>query len=495
MKKNSVNSVYKAFFFIIISAFSTLAQTPKVLKGVTYEAEAGVFLSTTPTNPFWIRTNQFGEVPLNSQVLTLRGQARKEYDSTKKMSYGYGARAVLNTGMKNQLLVTELYAKARYKALEVYAGRRREIVGLVDTTLTSGSYIWSGNALPIPKVEIAIQEYIPVLFKSKLLSVKGMFAHGWFGSGDSTRNFFLNQSQFYVRIGKPTWRFRVYGGLNHQAQWGGKPTVPFYDPVTQTMVTSYANSPEAFLNVALGIPIDYDGQKFLTGGQVYGEGNRAGNHLGSLDVALEYSGKSSRWLLYRQSIYDDGSLFYLNNIDDGLTGISWASRSQNPGLKRLVIELLRTSNQGGPYSARAAVQYLRGQDNYFNNGVYEEGWVYRQQTIGTGFLMPLRYTTGLAGEDALAGLHPDKIFNNRVDALIISAQTRIKSFEFITRVSGSRNYGSYEIKYPMRIDQLSVLQKVTFPFRKNSLSAAISYDGQGVLEKNIGLMLLAKRSF
>lgn len=466
-----------------------------MFKGIKYDAEAATFLSTSDTNPFWIRTNQYGEVPLESQVLSLRGGAHKEYDSTRKFSYGYGMRTVLNVGSKNQFLLPEVYAKVRYRAIEFYAGRQREIVGLVDSTLSSGSYAWSGNALPVPKVQIGIPTYQPILFKSKILSIKGIFSHGWLGSGDSTQNVYLNQSYLYLRIGKPHWRFHVYGGLNHQAQWGGKPTVPFYDAVTQTTVSTYANSFEAFLNVSLGIPIDYKDQKFRTGGQVYGEGNRAGNHLGTLDFALEYQGDRSRWLLYRQSLYDDGSLFYLNNISDGLNGLSWASQSKSTLIQRVVVEYLQTSNQGGPYSARADVSHLRGQDNYFNNGVYEEGWVYRQKTIGTAFLMPLSHSTGLKREGALGTYNPKMIFNNRVNALILGIQSRIRRVDLITRISRSENLGNYEVDYPLSINQLSLLQKVSFPFKKNSISVSFAYDDQGILEENMGLMLLVSRKF
>ncbi|WP_373511125.1 hypothetical protein [Persicitalea sp.] len=111
----------------------------------------------------------------------------------------------------------------RYGAFELYAGHRREIVGLVDTTLTAGSYIWSGNALPVPKVQLSIPDYTPVLFKNKILAVKGQYSHGWFGSGDSTRNYYLHQTALYVRLGKPSWRFRMHGGFNPPGPMGGRP--------------------------------------------------------------------------------------------------------------------------------------------------------------------------------------------------------------------------------------------------------------------------------
>lgn len=492
----------QTFYYFLLSAlvFFTLAshvtaQTPKAFSNLNYEVEAGAILSTAKSNPFWLRSNQYGEVPLESQIFTLRGQARKEYDSTGRFSYGYGVRAVINAGSRTQLLLPELYAKVRYRTFELYAGRRREIVGLVDTTLNAGSLIWSGNALPVPKVQLSIPNYTPILFKNKILAVKGQYSQGWFGSGDSTSNYYLHQAALYLRLGKPSWRFKMHAGANHQAQWGGSPTVPFYDAIKKVQVTKFGNSMEAYLNVVLGLAIDYDTRTFATGGQVYGEGNRLGNHLGTLDLALEYEGKAGRWLLYRQSVYEDGSLYLLTNIADGLSGISWASSKPGSSLKRIVLEYLYTTNQGGPYSARIGFNYLRGQDNYFNNGVYNEGWVYRQQTIGTPFITTSRNSTGLPVTGELQSVNPNYVVNNRVKVLTISAHSRIGTVNLVSRISTSENLGSYRLDYPISKRQLSLLQRVSFPIRKYTLSADIAYDGFGLYEKSLGTMLLVKRSF
>ncbi len=492
--KHLSRCIYYTFILAISKSF-LLAQTPRSSNLIHAEVEGGVLVSATSTNPFWIQTNQNGEVPLESQLLTLRGQLRKDYDSTRKFSFGYGARTVLNVGKKQQFLLPEAYAKIRFRAFELYGGRRREIIGLVDSTLTSGSYIWSGNALPIPKVQLGIPTYTPVLFKNKIFAIKGQYSHGWFGSGDSTQNYYLHQSSLYFRLGMPSWRFKLYGGINHQAQWGGKPRVPFYDAVTKTTVNQYGNSLEAYLNIAMGLPIDFSTQKFRTGGQVYGEVYRPGNHLGSLDLALEYLGAGSKWMFYRQSIYDDGSIFFLGNIADGLTGVSWASRSPASILKRVSVEFLQTSDQGGAYWGRGWPEVVQGQDNYFNNGVYEEGWVYRQRTIGTAFLMPLRNSTGLSTDDRLAKTNPTYIVNNRVKALTVGAMYKVRKFDMLSRLSASQNLGNYDFDYPLSLYQLSLQQRISYLIGHYTVSGTLAYDDAGILQRNLGLMILLKYTF
>jgi hypothetical protein len=484
-----------AIAMVLTLSQTSFAQTPKIFQDIRYEAEGGFLFSTNSTNPFWNQANQYGQVPLESKLITLRGQLKKEYQDKRKLSYGYGARGVMNAGQRNKIIIPEIYAKVRYKALELYAGRRREMIGLADTLLTSGSYIWSGNALPIPKVELSIQNYIPIFFKSGLLSVKGRLSHGWFGSGDSTKNFLLHQSELYFRIGKPEWHFKIYAGINHQAQWAGRPTVPFYDSHNKVMVNEFGNSMEAYLNVVLGLPIDYATYRFRTGGQVYGEGNRLGNHLGTLDLCLELTDKKSRWLFYRQSLYEDGSLFFLNNITDGLSGLSWTSKSKNSILKKIVVEYLQTSSQGGPLSARAVISQLRGQDNYFNNGLYEEGWVYKGQTIGTPFLMPLKNSTALLDDEKAQLLNPNMILNNRVNAMIVSVQSKISKVALLSRFSTSRNFGSYRPAYRISANQISLQQQVSFQVKEYLLTSSLAYDGHGILKENLGVSLMVNRKF
>lgn len=485
--------MYAASVCLLMSQI-TYAQT--VRQKIRYEVEAGTYLSTTESNPFWIRSNQYGEVPLESNGFTLRAQAKKEYEpliyrkkGTGKFSYGYGIRAVLNAGKVNQVLLAELYGKVRYGAFEFSAGRRREVMGLVDSTLSAGSYIWSGNALPMPKVQISIPNFTPIL-KNGLIAVKGNFAHGWFGTGDSVKNYYLHQKSLYVRLGKPDWRFKFYGGFNHQVQWGGQVLYPRYEG--KLRITEFGSDWQTYLYVVNGKSLYTLDTLVIQNGQASAEGgNRVGNHLGTIDLGLEYEDDHAKWFVYKQSIYEAGALFYLNNIADGLHGIAYTRKNATSGILKVVVEYLQTSNQGGPYlSNRSTIPQLRGAEDYFNNGRYIDGWVYKGQTIGTPFIMPLRYTTGLSQSlDA----NPNRIVNNRVNVLTLSVKSRVKQADLVTRLSFSHNLGSYTI--PLDYTQASVLQQIIIPVKKYTFTANLAYDNAGVLKENVGLSLLVKRSF
>lgn len=408
MKKN---------FVILLLLAPVLAFGQNLLRNNSYQAGLSTYITSGIQLPFWLHSNQYGEVPFEGNVIQGMVSVHHEYDSTysvdqrlNKMALGYGLRAVGNIGRINDLRLTEAYLKGRAGPFEFYAGRRREIVGLVDTTLSSGSYIWSGNALPLPKVQLSIPNYTPIL-KNKLLSIKGTYAHGWFGSTDSVQNYYLHQKTFHARLGKPQWRMKFYAGFNHQVQWGGKPSVPFYDTKTDQIITSFPSGLATYINVVSGLSLN----KNLDAGEVkdgvpFNEAfNRAGNHLGTIDIAMDFTTRFGTFMLYRQSIYEDGSLFYLNNISDGLLGLSFKNSRLGIGL-----EYLDTRNQGGNTGSGNVIPQLRGFDNYFNNSLYEDGYTYLSRTLGTPFLMPFRQ---FSSNVEYSAINPNYLYFNRIKAI------------------------------------------------------------------------------
>jgi hypothetical protein len=493
-----IRILHITFFFFSCSYFC-FSQT--LFSNVRYQLETGTYLSTSGQTPFWLRSNQYGVVPLESQFVTFRGAAHKEYDSTKnenqklkKFGIGYGAWAVANVGKVNQLLLPEAYIKVRYGAFEFYGGRKREIVGLVDTTLTSGSYIWSGNALPIPKIQISIPNYTSIVGHG-LVSIKGNYAHGWFGSSDSTKNFFLHQKSLYGRIGKPNWRIKMYAGFNHQVQWGGRPYKPYIEKQTGKLITSYGNDFNTYLNVITGIPINRKGNGLSKNGTPINDAlNRTGNHLGSIDIATEINFNKFDLLIYRQSIYDDGSLFYLGNVTDGVLGISYKRKNKNMGLIKITLEFLDTRSQGGLWNSESTIPQIRGGDNYFNNSFYQ--WIYNGNTIGTPSIIPLRtikkefFSTNYAYISK--SLPSTYMVVNKLSGIFLAAYYRLKEISFLTKFSHTNNQVYDVLKI---FNQTSTLQSVEFPYKKNIISSQISYDSNGLFRSNLSICLQLRRTF
>lgn len=449
-----------------------------------YHVEAGGMGSSDRT-PFWLRANQYGTVPLQTPFLRLDARIYAKYRSADSShsrpmaDWGYGANVVVNAGQINQFLLPEAYVKGRLGAFELYAGRRRELVGLVDTLLTTGAYIWSGNALPIPKVQFGLPSFTPIPFTKGILSVMGIVSHGWFENANRlVKGSYLHQKYGYGRLGKPTWPFRLYGGFNHHVIWAGAapPGVLGSSLSVNGQLPSTLKYFPAVVLGTRGTPVDQVVTTF--------EDNRIGNHLGSVDLAADVN--IGRWnaYVYRQFMYDDGSLFYGTNLADGLNGLRLKNRDQPTGaaffLRQITVEYLFTGSQGGEEFV-ILVDERRGRDNYFNHGQFVDGWVYFGRAIGTPFLTPEREITPNNGIG---------IANNRVSVAHLGLSGLLfDTVDLTTRLSVSRNAGTYGGPYLTIPTQFSGLLTASMPLNwlgGTVLNGSVAVDVGGLLPKSIG---------
>ena len=486
--------------FFLLTITNLFAQSNEIKREIKYTAEAGTIISTNGETPFWLRANQYGIVPNQSPILTLRGSVSSDYKKAitkedqyklSKFDWGYGLNIVGNVGKENQFLIPEAYVKAKYGAFEIYAGRRREIFGLVDSTLSSGSYIWSGNALPMPKIQISTPNFVPLPFTKGFLSFKGNYAHGWFeNSRADVKNFYLHQKNLYFRLGKPDWKFHFYGGFNHQVQWGGELLYP--DPKNEFSINGKVGSSfNDYINIVTGRSLAGIGDTTKNG--VNDALNRSGNHLGTLDFGFDINTNTYSILLYRQSIFEDGSLAYLSNITDGLNGISVSIKKTSDAkirLQKIVFEYLNTSSQGGVGGSENTSSRLRGQDNYFNNGVYRNGWSYNQNSLGTAFINNVSSITNASN-----------LFfnNNRVEAIYLGVLGIINNnISSEVRISNSKNVGTYSYPFTKAKNQFSGLISLNYsPYflEKSVIKLSVVMDSGELYDDSFGFYLGLRKNW
>ena len=480
--------------YFICTSFYLMAQTTELKREIKYTAEVGTYISTDGNIPFWLRANQYGTVPLTSPIVTLGGSISSDYKkaTTKedqyklsKFDWGYGLNIVGNVGKENQFLIPEAYIKAKFGAFEIYAGRRKEIVGLVDSTLSSGSYIWSGNALPMPKIQIMNRDFVPLGITKGFLSFKGSFAHGWF-ENDRTdvKNFYLHQKSLYFRLGKSDWKFKFYGGFNHQVQWGGELKYPDPDNL-YAYKGKVGSSFNDYKNVILGKSLGAEGDTSKVG--LNEATNRSGNHLGTIDFAFDLQVSNFSLLVYRQNIYDTGTLYFLSNITDGLNGFSITNKKYNQSvlhIRKICFEYTNTYSQGGEQNFSSTNDRLRGQVNYFNNAVYREGWVYNNRIIGTPFMTPVKES--IYNYESTYG-----IGFNRFEAYFLGINLGIKNTVIESKLSYSQNYGFSGVNLLKKhINQFSGIVNIKFPVRfldDSLLSCSVAYDKGELLNESIGI--------
>lgn len=383
--------------------------------------------SSNKTVPFWLRSNQYGAIPSEGISTALEGKFHKAYTNDSiiwDLDWAVGSELRGNLARRSNIQIMASFAKLKYGAFELTVGRTREASGLVDSTLSSGSFSLSGNALGVPKIELGIPEYFPIPFTKKLISIKGNLSHGWMGkepirfgrnAGKSFPTYFHHLS-FYGKLGKAHWRWNLQGAVNHDVLWGSERSI--YDDSFDL------NFFQAF--------------RYVLTGENYGKltMSKVGNHLGSLDLSFQYKFKDFSLRAYRQFFYDKGALGYLENISDGLSGLVYEDKQGN----KVLLEYFNSTNQAARLGAKKTPS---GPEFYYNHGVYANGFSYNGLGLGTPLIIPAK--------DAREGQvnDPQNYFiSNKVKALHLGGVWDFNWANLLTKITYAKHYGEYRTNGP-----------------------------------------------
>jgi len=432
--------IYSIFLLTIISGagFSQSASTSVYSDSTLNYVEISGLGSNNSRTPFWIQANQFGTVsrvsPNGSARVGLENYWALPASQGQRSNWrlGVGVEAVANVNQSNsKILLPQVHATLRYKNWELYVGRKKQWLGLADSTLGTGSYAWSGNAMPIPKIYIGTTQFISVPLTKGWVSFQGFYSDGVFEKDRPvTSGLKLHQKALYLRVGKANSMVRLYGGFNHQVQWGGKS--PYLTSESGKLPSGFSN----YISAVLG-KVGGTGEDIIH----FDSTSRIGNHLGSIDMALEIETYSTILSFYRQFLYEDGSLFYMTTISDGLNGFRIRRKNSygaNFEVTEGVAEVLYTKNQGGDVFV-IGVGKLRGNDDYFNNQQVRDGWSYYDRTIGTPFIPPTSETVW-----KYPRYSDNFTSNNRVMVLHLGLKGSLfRKVFWQTKLSYSSNSGTY----------------------------------------------------
>ncbi|WP_221393992.1 capsule assembly Wzi family protein [Dyadobacter sp. NIV53] len=463
------------------------------------DLEAGAVVSPDSDTPFWIRTNQYGIIPGHSPFGIIQLNLYRDYkkpDSIskvkRKFDWGFVVNPVVTYDKENKsrIVIPEAHVKIRFKNIEFYAGRKRDVMGLGDSTLSSGFYAVSGNALPIPKIQISTVGYVPVAFH-KFLAINAGFAHGWINTPPYIYGARLHQKYLYFRFGKPVSKTKFYFGVNHQVTWAGHSDYLRRNP-DLAINGQLPNEWNLFPYVVLGYtPKNW----FKKAGYTSFDSYRIGNHVGSYDAALETKINGDKLLLYYQHAYEDVSSLLFKNAPDGLWGANWQLHSNSNHsfkLTRLTLEFLTTTNQSGTQFYIPGSIY-QGADNYFNHSQYTEGYSYQGATIGTPFITP--------GKDLDQSKHlaPRFFPNNRINMFYLGAQGKYHESLLLTlRTSYSQNFGMPGDSFSPSRGQFSSLLSAQLSVKNwynTTLIAKLSMDKGKLFNDSYGGYLGVKKSW
>ena len=332
----------------------------------------------------------------------------------------------ITTGYFNQL-----YAHLRLYIFDITAGIKPMIYEMQDTALSMGSMVFSGNSQPLPRLTIGIDRYTPVPGCYGYFELKGGLTHAWLADNVYMRGSYIHHKWLALRLGGRL-PVNISYELHHAAQWGG--ISPVYGDIGSDW--------QSFVNVFLA-----RGGGVMRNDQL----NAQGNHVGSQQLML--TGKGNGWevSMYWQNFFEDNfaAIGDGQNLADGLWGIS-LKQTRWPYVQGVTYECMNTTDQSGPWHDRDGLCYA-GNDSYYRNSVFVNGWNYFFRSIGTPFI-----TSPLYNEDGTI-----YTLNSRVRVHYIGVRGDIYGFLYRVKLSYARNYGNDNTSRAVLSDNTAILLEVT----------------------------------
>jgi len=395
------------------------ADTLRYIGGVSAVASSGKYA------PFWLQSNCNGDVSSSPFSGNLTAGIYKEAIHPERW-WDYDFAVQLTGRLQSPIAGSEFetqqkigtgyfnlaYAHVRLFLFDLTVGIAPMIYETQDTALTSGSLIFSGNSQPMPRITIGIDRYIPFPGLYGYFELKGGLTHAWVMDDVYMKGSYLHHKFAGLRFGGRL-PVNISYEFHHAAQWGG--ISPVYGDI--------GNDFSSFLNVLFA----------RAGGVMRNDQlNAQGNHVGSQQLML--TGKGNGWEVnaYWQNFFEDNFalLGMGHNLADGLWGISM-KQTRWPFIQGVTYEFLNTTDQSGPWHDRDGLCYA-GNDCYYRNSVFVNGWNYFYRTMGTPFITSPQYN-----EDGTIYTQ-----NSRVRVHHFGVRGDIYGFQYRFKASYARNYGN-----------------------------------------------------
>lgn len=393
---------------------------------IGYSLEANAVSGTGRVAPFWIQTGRNGQIAASphSGALTIGIEKTNQtderwwdYDFALSLTGQLHSRIQSpDGGYQNvgRAYTNNLYAHVRLYIVDVTVGIKPLNYNSGDAQLTSGSLLFSGNARAMPRVTIGIDRWTAFPGLYGYLEIRGGVSQMLQWDDAYVTRALVHHKYIGARIGGKLPVQLIYQ-FHHVAQWGG------YSPVYGDL----GNDLKAFANAFLA----------RSGGTMRMDQNNAqGNHIGEQQLALEVNIDGWHATAYWHQMFEDGPIRFMThamNVRDGLWGVN-IQQDKWPFISSITYELLHTTDQSGPFHDKDGFIY-GGNDNYYQNGIYQNGWAYYFRTLGTPFI-----TSPVYNEDGAI-----ETKNNRVWAHYAGIRGDIYGYRYRVVCSHARNYGTY----------------------------------------------------
>ena len=376
------------------------AQLANTQFSVSFEA----LISGNSGNPFWFYSNREGMIDPGSGNLLGQFGLDHEFFKTEDLSITGSLLGVARASENPVLYLHSGFAEVDYKRVFFKAGRVKDLIGIFDQELSSGSMIMSSNAPPMPGYSFGTNGFQDVPGLDGYLQFKFLYSDKWFeNTNREVSGAKLHQKFLYLR---PRWRdFYISVGFSHNVMWGGE----------NEIYGDLGNTFQDYLRVV--IPSGADSSSEISG-EIR---NFQGNTLAAYEFQAGWDNGIIGIQATRQFYLEDTPGLEFRSTWDGLWNLGINFYDDSSPIDRFVFEILNTKQQNSfdwePW----------GTDNYYSNFIYKSGWSYYGTILGTPLISYDRETK--------------QISNNIITAVHFGASGAIGEIDYTLFYTYSRNYG------------------------------------------------------
>lgn len=385
------------------SVVATLCWSQESRSNVEYNLTMEGALSSGEFTPYMFTANRFDVLSprANTGYLSANISGNLEFYNHWNLEGGITAMASIHSNHRAYL--QELYLKTSYRKVYLEVGARQKSSPVINQLLSSGDFIYSGNAKPIPSFHAGTLGFVVLPYLHDRIEAYVDFGYGRLFDNNWTEERFsdyhsshtgsfyttdisFHHKELYIRSNSKK-RFLGTIGMQHAVFFGGVKTS--YESGSEK-ITGKKAKPADFFRVL--IPKS-DGSSKSSAGDSFVYGNHIGIWYG--DIAYNLT-TSRRFRVYMEKPFEDGSGIAFRNGLDGIWGLEYSNSLHERSLiKGVVLEYIQTTNQSGPihwapgdFSSGISSQLpneATGADNYYNNFFYP-GYSYYGLSMGSALL-------------------------------------------------------------------------------------------------------------
>lgn len=356
--------------------------------------------------PFWMHANKDGEVDEHSANAFTYADIFYRPFSANNLKIETGGRVIARYSDNPLAFINTLYAKTTFfNNFVLSAGKFIDPLALKEDELSTGSFMISRNANPIPKIAFHTNGFVGVPGTAGIVRYNALFGHGWFEEDRYVKNAYLHQKYFYLGI-KYAF-FDAVGGIVHNVQWAGE---------SQDPAVSIPRGWDTFTEVVFARGSKNEN---APGGE---QSNAVGNSVAAYDFSLGLFFKHFDMRAYRLFYLEDKVSTRFRSPWDGVWGLTVKPKNI-PLIQNVIWEHINTKRQDSfdfePW----------GTASYYNNFIYRTGWTYHRRVIGN----PLLLSNGAVNRP---------VYNNIIIGHHFGLTGQLASnFTYTLKYTFTRNYG------------------------------------------------------